>query len=132
MAANPAGWASGTRRRIASAIAASSARSAKSDSSPITRASGNAPARSPMASAVALLGLAGCATARGERIPEISQSAMEQAVRVLASDAFEGREPGTPAEDKTLAYVTGQFAAAGLQPGNNGSWLQDVPLVEIT
>jgi Zn-dependent M28 family amino/carboxypeptidase len=56
---------------------------------------------------------------------------MEQAVRVLASDEFEGREPGTPAEDKTLAFITGQFAAAGLQPGNGGSWLQDVPLVEI-
>ncbi|GAA0735338.1 M28 family metallopeptidase [Sphingomonas japonica] len=53
-------------------------------------------------------------------------------VRELSSDAFEGRAPGTPGEEKTLAWLTKNFAAAGLQPGNDGSWFQDVPLVEIT
>ena len=49
----PAGAASGMRLEIAWPIAASNARSAKAESSAITRASGKAPARSPIPSAKA-------------------------------------------------------------------------------
>ena len=53
--------------------------------------------------------------------------------KVLASDAFEGRAPGSPGEEKTVAYVMGEFQKMGLEPGNpNGTYLQDVPLVGIT
>lgn len=53
-------------------------------------------------------------------------------VQVLASDAFEGRLPGTPGEDKTVAYLTEQFRKLGLAPGNpDGRYVQDVPLVGI-
>ena len=77
------------------------------------------------------LSLSACATApMGEG--RISQAAMAEAVRTLASDAFEGRAPGTAGEERTLAYLEQQFAAAGLQPGNNGAWRQAVPLVEIS
>ncbi|WP_230769449.1 M28 family peptidase [Sphingomonas sp. Leaf4] len=62
----------------------------------------------------------------------VSVETMKEATRVLSSDAFEGRAPGTPGEDKTLAYLAQQFAKVGLKPGNKGSWFQDVPLVEIT
>nr|WP_241233694.1 M28 family metallopeptidase [Altericroceibacterium xinjiangense] len=65
-------------------------------------------------------------------LPEISIETMKEVTRVLASDEFEGRAPGTPGEEKTVAYIAAQFAEAGLQPGNNGRWVQDVPLVEIT
>ncbi|UUL82139.1 M28 family metallopeptidase [Sphingomonas qomolangmaensis] len=54
------------------------------------------------------------------------------AVKTLSSDEYEGRAPGTAGEEKTLAYLVAQFQAAGLKPGNDGSWFQDVPLVEIT
>lgn len=67
-----------------------------------------------------------------EVAPRISIESMKEMTRTLASDAFEGREPGTPGEEKTLAYLVEKFAEAGLQPGNDGSWFQDVPLVEIT
>jgi hypothetical protein len=30
-------------------------------------------------------------------------------VKLLASDEFEGRAPGTPGEEKTVAYLTNQF-----------------------
>ena len=51
-------------------------------------------------------------------------------IKVLASDAFEGRAPGTPGEDKTVAYLTEQFKAMGLAPGNpDGTYIQDVPLL---
>ena len=54
--------------------------------------------------------------------------------KVLASDAFEGRGPATPAETKVIDYVTHQMQAAGLQPGGQmrggkRSWTQDVPLL---
>ncbi|MGQ3100585.1 MAG: M28 family peptidase [Sphingopyxis solisilvae] len=65
-------------------------------------------------------------------IPEISLKTMQDVVGALASDEFEGRAPGTAGEEKTVALLVERFKAAGLEPGNNGSWTQDVPLVEIT
>jgi len=62
----------------------------------------------------------------------ISETTMKDVTRALSSDAFEGRAPGTAGEEKTLALLTERFAAAGLVPGNHGSWFQQVPLVEIT
>lgn len=93
-----------------------------------------------------VLALSACATTMEERtappaaalsIPEVapgqlSEASMKEMTRVLASDAFEGRAPGTPGEEKTVAYIIDRFKAAGLKPGNNGSWVQNVPLVEIT
>ncbi|MFJ6025377.1 M28 family metallopeptidase [Brevundimonas sp. NPDC092305] len=38
-------------------------------------------------------------------------------VRVLASDEFEGRGVATPGEQKTVDYIVGQFQALGLEPG---------------
>jgi Zn-dependent M28 family amino/carboxypeptidase len=53
-------------------------------------------------------------------------------LKKLSSDEFEGREPGTLGERLTTAYIKDQFERAGLKPGNNGSWFQSVPTVEIT
>ncbi|MGY6550497.1 MAG: M28 family metallopeptidase [Erythrobacter sp.] len=63
---------------------------------------------------------------------EISEATMKDVTRILSSDEFEGRMPGTAGEEKTLALLIERFAAAGLQPGNGKSWLQEVPLMEIT
>jgi len=50
-------------------------------------------------------------------------------IRTLASDAFEGRGPGTPGETKSVAYIVDQFQAIGLKPaGDHGGWTQAVPL----
>ena len=62
--------------------------------------------------------------------PGISAERMSEITRVLASDEFQGRSMGTPGEDKTVAYLTEQFRAAGLEPGGeNGGWTQTVPLI---
>jgi Zn-dependent M28 family amino/carboxypeptidase len=53
-------------------------------------------------------------------------------VKVLSSDAFEGRGPGTPGEDKSVEYIKAQMQRIGLKPGNNGEWFQTVPMVETT
>lgn len=63
---------------------------------------------------------------------QLSEATMKDVTRTLSSDAFEGRAPGTPGEEKTIALLTERFKAAGLQPGNGTSWVQEVPLVEIT
>ena len=101
-------------------------------------------------SAVPALALAACATApqQGAQPPatpaEMSarstaaSAAIDPAriaahVRTLASDEFLGRGPATPGEEKTVAYIAEQFRAAGLQPGGpNGSWFQEVPLVQAS
>lgn len=80
---------------------------------------------------LATLALAGTAQAQTKTDPAISIDTLKQVDQTLASDAFEGREPGTVGEEKTLAYLTQRFAAAGLKPGNHGSWFQDVPMVDI-
>ena len=64
--------------------------------------------------------------------PAISVETLKSVDRELSSDAYEGRAPTTPAEAKTVRYIVERFQAAGLKPGNQGSWTQDVPMVEIT
>ena len=61
----------------------------------------------------------------------ISETTMKDVTRMLSSDAFEGRAPGSVGEQKTIDLLTDRFAKAGLKPGNGDSWLQKVPLVSI-
>ncbi len=63
---------------------------------------------------------------------DISQETMVDLTRELSSDEFEGRMPGTEGGRMTVDLLKTRFEEAGLEPGNNGSWVQDVPLVEIT
>jgi Zn-dependent M28 family amino/carboxypeptidase len=63
----------------------------------------------------------------------ISSERLMEHIRVLASDEFGGRSPGTPGEEKTVFYLTKQFRDLGLSPGNpDGTYEQRVPLVGIT
>ena len=51
---------------------------------------------------------------------------------ILASDSFQGRKPFSLGETRTVDYIQSSFVSLGLEPGNGNSYLQDVPLVEIT
>jgi Zn-dependent M28 family amino/carboxypeptidase len=63
----------------------------------------------------------------------ITSESMLAHIRTLASDAFEGRAPGTPGEDSTVAYLTAQYKSLGLAPGNpDGSYVQNVELIGYT
>lgn len=54
-------------------------------------------------------------------------------IKDLSDDSLEGRAPGTPGEDKAIAYMQGQFKALGLKPGNpDGTYLQNVDLIGYT
>ena len=60
----------------------------------------------------------------------IDPARLSETTRVLASDPFQGRAPGTPGEQKTIAYLIERFKEAGLSPaGDGGAWTQAVPLV---
>ena len=63
----------------------------------------------------------------------VSEAELRGPISVLASDAFEGRAPGTPGGDKAVAYIADQFRLAGLAPGaGKGSWLQPISLIDRT
>ncbi len=63
----------------------------------------------------------------------ITAERLLQQVKVLASDEFEGRQPGSRGEERTVQYLEQQFRAMGLEPGNpDGTFIQKVPLVGIT
>jgi Zn-dependent M28 family amino/carboxypeptidase len=54
-------------------------------------------------------------------------------IRDLAADSMEGRGPGTPGEEKAVAYLERQFKALGLTPGNpDGTFIQNVDLIGYT
>ena len=53
-------------------------------------------------------------------------------IKVLASDEFEGRAPGTKGEELSVKYINDQFKKIGLKPGNpDGTYTQEVPLAGI-
>jgi hypothetical protein len=60
------------------------------------------------------------------------EAQLRQHIAVLASDDFEGREPGTEGESKTLRYLAGQWIGMGLVSGTNEpgkDWFAPVKLI---
>ena len=51
---------------------------------------------------------------RAVALPAFSADAVMAHVKVLASDEFVGRAPGTKGEDLSVAYITQQYQKAGL------------------
>src|SRR5258705_12952985 len=67
------------------------------------------------------------------QLPDIDAPAVLAHSKVLSSDEFEGRAPGTKGEELTVNYLVDEFKKIGLKPGNtDGTYLQKVPLVGIT
>jgi Zn-dependent M28 family amino/carboxypeptidase len=61
-----------------------------------------------------------------------SKDSLAAHIQVLSSDSFQGRRPFTLGETRTVDWLQHAFANLGLEPGNGDSYLQDVPLVEIS
>jgi Zn-dependent M28 family amino/carboxypeptidase len=77
----------------------------------------------------------------GSHLPPAAIAAMqsirpeniEQQVRFLSHDFLEGRGTGQRGGDLAAEYIATQFALYGLKPaGENGSYMQKVPMVGIT
>ena len=65
-----------------------------------------------------------------EGMAKIDPAAILERIKVLASDEFEGRAPGTKGEDLTVKYLVDESKKLGLKPGNpDGTYIQKVPLV---
>jgi Zn-dependent M28 family amino/carboxypeptidase len=72
-------------------------------------------------------------TVVGAAIATINAGDILRHIKVLSSDEFEGRGPGTKGEDLSVAYLTKEFTRMGLKPGNpDGTYVQKVPLVGFT
>ncbi|MDE2195571.1 MAG: M28 family peptidase [Gammaproteobacteria bacterium] len=67
-----------------------------------------------------------------QALASISAAELAAPIKVLSADAFGGRAPATPGEVKSIDYLRSQFQAMGLKPGWHDSYLQPVPLTQIT
>jgi Zn-dependent M28 family amino/carboxypeptidase len=82
---------------------------------------------------LACAALGGAAAYAVDAAPPIDGGAILAHVKILASDEFEGRAPGTKGEDLTVKYLVDEFQKLRLKPGNtDGTYIQKVPLVGIT
>src|SRR5262245_36381166 len=67
------------------------------------------------------------------QMPTLDVDALLAHTRMLSSDAYEGRAPGTKGEELTVSYIADELKKVGLKPGNtDGTYFQKVPLVGIT
>lgn len=62
----------------------------------------------------------------------INAEDMTRIVKEFSSDEFQGRKPFTIGEEKAVDYLVKEYKRIGLQPANNGSFIQEVPMVEVT
>jgi Zn-dependent M28 family amino/carboxypeptidase len=92
-----------------------------------------------MTARIAALGLLALAVAQSADPPGLLDAwngihgdAIAKHIETLASDAYEGRAPGTPGEVRTLAYITHAFEEARLEPAGKGGYAQAVPLDAVT
>lgn len=91
----------------------------------------------PLSMAAACLLAVGCGENKtqlkdDDGLAAFSADSLGKNIEVLASDSFLGRMPFTKGEDLTIDFLQKKFAAVGLEPGNGSSYLQDVPMVNIT
>jgi Zn-dependent M28 family amino/carboxypeptidase len=80
---------------------------------------------------VVIIGLSSCSRFTGTNAV-FNKDSLAHHIQILSSDSFMGRRPFTIGEERTVNYMQSTFTHLGLEPGNNNSYTQDVPLVEIT
>ena len=56
---------------------------------------------------------------------------IEKHISELSSDRYLGRMPMSSTEGITVDYIAGQMKEIGLEPANNGSFFQNVPLLAV-
>ena len=68
----------------------------------------------------------------GTSVPKVTDGNFESMFRkdlaILSSDNFQGRHPASSGGEKTVKFLVESFKSMGLEPGNNGSYLQEVKL----
>ena len=64
-------------------------------------------------------------------VSTLNKDSLVKHIVALSSDEFQGRRPFTIGETKAIDYIQKQFKSLGIEPGNDTSYLQEVPMVEI-
>ncbi len=75
---------------------------------------------------------ASCSQSTTQSADTFNKDSLLSHIKVLASDEFMGRRPFSLGEEKTVAYMQQTFTRLGLEPANGASYVQEVPLVDIT
>ena len=57
---------------------------------------------------------------------------MKRIVKTFSSDEFMGRKPFTRGEEKAVNFLINEYRRIGLEPAIGESYLQEVPMVEVT
>jgi Zn-dependent M28 family amino/carboxypeptidase len=81
------------------------------------------------------LSITGCiskSTDYDNALSTINITDLQSYVSALGADSFLGRKPFTPGETITVNYLAEQLKKIGYEPAFNGSYFQEVPMVEIT
>lgn len=70
-------------------------------------------------------------TDRDGAIQSVTGTGIRRHMEILAADAMEGREAGTPGYDRAAEYVAAQYRTMGLEPlGDDGTYLQNIEFFE--
>jgi Zn-dependent M28 family amino/carboxypeptidase len=77
-----------------------------------------------------LLQIASCSGKPGVE-SDITIDGFKSQLRMVSSDEFGGRGPGTPGGQRTVDYLVQSFKAMGLEPGDHGKWLQQVSVISV-
>jgi Zn-dependent M28 family amino/carboxypeptidase len=72
--------------------------------------------------------LCGATSASAQSSSRITMAEIDGHLRFLSSDLLEGRAPATRGGRIAAEYIAAQLRAAGVEPGVNGSYFQDVPI----
>ncbi|HOI28906.1 MAG TPA: M28 family metallopeptidase [Melioribacteraceae bacterium] len=75
--------------------------------------------------------IAGCSDKSNE-VPVVNEEVFVKHVEEISSDKFLGRKPASAGEEITINYLVEEFRKLGLVPMNGASYLQPIPLVEIS
>lgn len=74
--------------------------------------------------------LASLLTAAPLAAHSVTEDDLRGHIATLASDDFQGREPGTEGETKTIKYIADAWQKAGLKPAAaDGTWFEPVELI---
>lgn len=83
-------------------------------------------------SAAVMLSACGNNTDDNEGLSAFSKDSLGTHIAQLSADSFYGRKPFTEGEVHTVAWLEEKMKAAGLEPGNGDSYVQEVPMVRIS
>lgn len=81
--------------------------------------------------ALSAIMLMGCNKENPNPENRITAAKIEEHVKIMASDAFLGRQPGTIGEPITIQYIEDQFKEIGISPAVGDSYFQEFEITEV-